>query len=52
MVHGGTNFGFWAGANDDNPHGYHAQLTSYDYDAPINEQGAATPKYYAFRSLI
>merc|ERR1719160_1789567 len=33
MVHGGTNFGFWAGANDG------AFLTSYDYNAPINEAG-------------
>jgi beta-galactosidase len=27
-------------------------VTSYDYDAPVNEQGRATPKYYALRGLI
>ena len=38
MVHGGTNFGLTAGANGLN-HGesdYWADITSYDYDAPIN----------------
>jgi hypothetical protein len=33
MVHGGTNFGFWAGANDG------SFITSYDYNAPIREGG-------------
>jgi len=27
-------------------------LTSYDYDAPINEQGRPTPKYFMLRELI
>ena len=27
-------------------------MTSYDYDAPIDEQGCATPKYHALRDLI
>ena len=49
MTHGGTSFGQWAGANVP---GYKPDCTSYDYDAPINEQGAATPKYYELRTLL
>lgn len=52
MVHGGTNFGFWAGANYDNNHDIQPDLTSYDYDAPISEPGWATPKYLALRELF
>lgn len=51
VIHGGTNFGFTAGANSGGK-GYEPDLTSYDYDAPINEQGRATPKYMALRQLI
>lgn len=51
VIHGGTNFGFTAGANSGGK-GYEPDLTSYDYDAPINEQGAATDKYMALRELI
>jgi beta-galactosidase len=51
VVHGGTNFGFTAGANSGGK-GYEPDITSYDYDAPINEQGQATPKYMALRKLI
>lgn len=51
VVHGGTNFGFTAGANSGNK-GYEPDVTSYDYDAPINEQGVPTPKYMALRDLI
>ena len=50
MAHGGTNFGLTAGANVYNREfDYGAQVTSYDYDAPITEQGLPTPKYYVFR---
>ncbi len=52
VVHGGTNFGYWAGANAFSPEEYKPDVTSYDYDAPINEMGQATPKYYALRKLI
>lgn len=52
VIHGGTNFGFTAGANAFNPTQYQPDITSYDYDAPTNEQGGATPKYYALRNLI
>jgi beta-galactosidase len=51
VIHGGTNFGFTAGANSGNK-GYEPDVTSYDYDAPINEQGLPTPKYMALRKLI
>ena len=51
VIHGGTNFGFTAGANSGG-RGYEPDITSYDYDAPVNEQGVATPKYFALRKLI
>lgn len=51
VVHGGTNFGFTAGANSGGK-GFEPDVTSYDYDAPIDEQGRATPKYHALRELF
>lgn len=51
VIHGGTNFGYTAGANSGGK-GYEPDVTSYDYDAPINEQGSATPKYQALRQLL
>ncbi len=51
VIHGGTNFGFTAGANSGGK-GYEPDITSYDYDAPINEQGQPTAKYMALRKLI
>ena len=51
VLHGGTNFGFTAGANSGGK-GYEPDVTSYDYDAPVNEQGAPTQKYFALRRLI
>jgi beta-galactosidase len=51
VIHGGTNFGYTAGANSGGK-GYEPDITSYDYDAPINEQGTATPKYTALRKVI
>ncbi|MGY3060753.1 beta-galactosidase [Streptomyces sp. TE3672] len=50
MFHGGTNFGFTNGAND--KHTYRPTVTSYDYDAPLDEAGDPTPKYTAFRDVI
>ncbi|KJY45029.1 beta-galactosidase, partial [Streptomyces sp. NRRL S-444] len=56
MAHGGTNFGFWAGANHTGSRpgdpGYQPTVTSYDYDAPIGEAGELTPKFHAFREVI
>jgi len=51
VIHGGTNFGYTAGANSGGK-GYEPDVTSYDYDAPINEQGQPTPKYMALRRLL
>ena len=51
VIHGGTNFGYTAGANSGGK-GYEPDLTSYDYDAPINEQGDTTAKYMALREVI
>ncbi len=52
VIHGGTNFGFTAGANSNDKEGYQPDVTSYNYDAPINEQGQPTYKYMALRKLI
>ena len=49
MTHGGTSFGHWAGANSP---GFAPDVTSYDYDAPINEYGQATPKYTELREML
>jgi beta-galactosidase len=51
VAHGGTNFGFSAGANSSGK-GYEPDLTSYDYDAPIDEQGRPTAKYQMLREMI
>lgn len=52
ILHGGTNFGFTAGANAFAPTQYQPDVTSYDYNAPIDEQGNHTYKYFALRKLI
>ena len=52
VIHGGTNFGYWAGANAFSPTQYQPDVTSYDYDAPINEMGEVTPKYLTLRKLL
>lgn len=55
MFHGGTNFGFTSGANkygDLFKHDYLPQLTSYDYDAPLNEAGDPTEKYFKIKKLL
>lgn len=52
MVHGGTNFAFWSGANYNNDTNIQPDLTSYDYDAPISEAGWATDKYMKVRDVM
>lgn len=47
MFCGGTNFGFMNGANYYTS--FVAQITSYDYDTLISENGEPTEKYYACR---
>lgn len=50
MFHGGTNFGLTNGANDKGR--YLPIVTSYDYDAPLDEAGDPTAKFFAFRDVI
>ncbi|XP_010471343.1 PREDICTED: beta-galactosidase 17-like isoform X2 [Camelina sativa] len=54
MVHGGTNFGFYNGANTGSTEfDYKPDLTSYDYDAPIKESGDIdNPKFQALQRVI
>ncbi|GAB2293347.1 Beta-galactosidase 17 [Dionaea muscipula] len=54
MAHGGTNFGFYNGANTGaNEFDYKPDLTSYDYDAPIKESGDVdNPKFRALRGVL
>ncbi|MGT2743346.1 glycoside hydrolase family 35 protein [Streptococcus plurextorum] len=51
MFHGGTNFGFMNGCsargNTDLP-----QVTSYDYDAILDEAGNPTAKFYAIQTRL
>jgi len=57
MFVGGTNFGFTNGA-DGNPNSADAFgtfvpiTTSYDYDAPVNESGELTEKYFMLKNVI
>lgn len=52
MFHGGTNFGFWNGANSSQSHPYEPTTTSYDYDAALDEAGRPTEKFRLFREVI
>ncbi|MBR0459511.1 MAG: beta-galactosidase [Victivallales bacterium] len=51
MFHGGTSFGFMPGAARKEGR-YLPYLTSYDVDAPLNETGNPTPKYFAIQRVI
>ncbi len=51
MFHGGTNWGFYAGANW-NGGRYEPDTTSYDYSALLDEAGRPTAKYDAFKEVI
>jgi beta-galactosidase len=51
MFHGGTSFGWMNGANS-NGKTYEPDVTSYDYNAPLDESGRPTPKYFRFRDII
>ena len=52
MFHGGTNFGFMNGANLFPWTGYRADVTSYDYDAPLDEAGDASRKFVIYGSQL
>lgn len=51
MFHGGTNFGFMNGSLDFGGE-LTVQMTSYDVDAPLDEFGRRTKKYYAEQAVI
>ena len=51
MIHGGTNFGFMAGANNWGNR-YMPYITSYDYESPISEGGIPTERAFAIRDVI
>ncbi|XP_036401162.1 beta-galactosidase-1-like protein [Megalops cyprinoides] len=50
MFEGGTNFGYWNGADHDTR--FRSVVTSYDYDAPLSEAGDPTDKLLAIREVI
>jgi beta-galactosidase len=52
MFHGGTTRGFMNGANMSRTDPYSPQTSSYDYDAPLDESGNPTAKFYKFRAVI
>ncbi len=50
MFHGGTNFGFYNGANMGGA--YQPHITSYDYSAPLDEAGRPTNTYNLVRQKM
>ena len=52
MFHGGSTRGFMNGANFNDKNPYEPQISSYDYDAPLDEAGNATEKFMRFREVI
>ncbi|MFF3156555.1 beta-galactosidase family protein [Streptomyces sp. NPDC057910] len=55
MAHGGTNFAGWSGANragELHLGALEPTATSYDYDAPIDEAGRPTEKFWRFREVL
>ncbi|MEV0616793.1 glycoside hydrolase family 35 protein [Nonomuraea sp. NPDC050404] len=51
MAHGGSNFGLWAGANEQDGL-LQPTVSSYDSDAPVAEDGTLTPKFHAMREVL
>ncbi len=52
MFHGGTTREFMNGANLNVNEPYAPQVSSYDYDAPLDEAGNPTAKFMKFREVI
>jgi beta-galactosidase len=52
MFHGGSTRDFMNGANMNVREPYAPQVSSYDYDAPLDEAGNPTKKYFKFREVI
>ncbi|UOQ48442.1 beta-galactosidase [Gracilibacillus caseinilyticus] len=50
MFHGGTNFGFFNGANHYDI--YYPTITSYDYDSLLTESGQPTEKYRKAKEVL
>jgi hypothetical protein len=48
---GGTNFAYYNGANDAGED-IIPSITSYDYDAPVDERGSVRAKFFEIRNLI
>ena len=51
VLHGGTSFGFTAGANNFGT-GFEPSVTSYDFAAPLDEQGRTTKAFHDYRAVI
>jgi beta-galactosidase len=52
MFHGSAACRFMNGANYDDKNSFEPQVSSYDYDAPLDEAGNAAAKFELFRELI
>eukprot|EP00041_Stephanoeca_diplocostata_P011407 m.188329 g.188329 ORF g.188329 m.188329 type:complete len:797 (-) comp18526_c0_seq2:98-2488(-) len=57
MGHGGTNFGYWSGANGGGGKSFSPHETSYDYDSPVSEGGehgyhGGVDKYAAMQQVM
>lgn len=52
MFFGGTNFGFTTGGHHFSGEKYSPLVTSYDYDAPLNESGDPTDKYFVIQNIF
>jgi beta-galactosidase len=50
MFHGGTSFGYYAGSTGGK--NFLPDVTSYDYDAPLDEAGHPTEKFFAYRKVL
>lgn len=51
VIHGGTTFGFNSGANNFGT-GFEPSVTSYDFGAPLDEQGRVTKAFHDYRNVI
>uniref|UniRef100_A0AAU2ABF9 Beta-galactosidase n=1 Tax=Streptomyces sp. NBC_00093 TaxID=2975649 RepID=A0AAU2ABF9_9ACTN len=61
VAHGGTSFAGWSGSNraagdgtlgEAHEGALEPDVTSYDYDAPIDEHGHPTEKFWRFREIL
>ena len=52
MFHGGTTFGFMAGANSTAQMPIQPDTSSYDYGSPLDEAGRPVDKFYSIREVI